>query len=126
VGNFDIDLDFGKVHEKKIIELLEGNGTIEVKTERDIWATTGNAVFEIMCNNKISGISATEAKWWCHVFTLDGDVKFILFIKVSKLRKLIKYLFLNDLAHIKMGGDNNKSKLVLVRVSELVRFSNKI
>mgnify|MGYP003660268583 CR=1 FL=1 len=126
MGNFDIDLDFGQVYEKKITKLLKGDGTIEVKTERDIWAETGNAVFEIMCNGKLSGISTTDARWWCHVFTVESDVKFILFIEVSKLRKLIKYLFLNDLAHIKMGGDNNKSKLVLVRVSELVRFSNKI
>ena len=30
---FDIDLDFGKVGEREVENLLEGNGKIEVKTE---------------------------------------------------------------------------------------------
>ena len=39
--NFDIDLEFGQVYEKKVQELLESKGKIEVKTERDTWLKTG-------------------------------------------------------------------------------------
>ena len=40
MGNFDVDLDFGQIHEEKVRKLFEGEGSIEVKTERDIWADT--------------------------------------------------------------------------------------
>ena len=42
MGNFDIDLNFGLIHEDKVREIFEGKGSIEVKTERDTWAKTGN------------------------------------------------------------------------------------
>ena len=51
---FDIDLDFGKVGERAVEEMLEGDGTIEVKTEREIWKTTGNIAIEIRCRGKLS------------------------------------------------------------------------
>ena len=47
MGNFDIDLDVGLVHEDKVRNIFEGKGSIEVKTERDIWTSTGNMVIEI-------------------------------------------------------------------------------
>ena len=56
---FDIDLDFGKVGEKAVEEMFEGDGSIEVKTERDIWKTTGNIAIEIRYRGKLSGISTT-------------------------------------------------------------------
>ena len=92
MGNFDIDLDFGKVYEEKVRKLFEGEGSIEVKTERDIWADTGNVAIEIRSRGKPSGISITDAKWWIQVFTIDGDVKFMLMFRVDKLRKAVKYM----------------------------------
>ena len=64
---FDIDLDFGKVGEKAVEEMLEGDGSIEVKNEREIWKTTGNIAIEIRCRGKLSGISTTTAKTWIHM-----------------------------------------------------------
>ena len=46
-SNFDIDLEFGEVWEERVRKIFENKGTIEVKTERDIWRTTGNIVIEI-------------------------------------------------------------------------------
>ena len=89
MGNFDIDLDFGQIYEQKIKELFEGDGSIEVKTERDIWADTGNMAIEIRSRGKPSGISTTDAKWWIHNFTIDGDIKFSMLFKVDKLRKAV-------------------------------------
>lgn len=126
MGNFDIDLDFGKIYEEKVRDLFEGDGSIEVKTERDIWASTGNMALEIRCRGKPSGLSITDAKWWIHVFTIDSDIKYMLALEVSKLRKIIKYMFIKDLAHIVNGGDGDESELVLAPISTLVGIVKKI
>lgn len=125
VNNFDIDLDFGQIYEKTVRDIFQGDGSIEVKTERDIWKTTGNVAFEIRYKGRPSGISITNAKWWCEVFTIDGDIKFIYLIETLKLRKIIKYLCLEtDLTKNVMGGDNNQSELVLIPIKELINCSS--
>ena len=53
-NKFDIDLQYGKVREGEIASMLQ-NEKIEVKTERDIWKTTGNIVVEFECRGKPSG-----------------------------------------------------------------------
>lgn len=125
MGNFDIDLDFGQIYEQKIKDLFEGDGSIEVKTERDIWADTGNMAIEIRSRGKPSGISITEAKWWVHNFTIDGDIKFSMLFKVDKLRKAVKYMYLNELASMIKGGDNNTSDLILAPISTLILLNKK-
>lgn len=125
MGNFDIDLDFGQIYEQKIKELFEGDGSIEVKTERDIWADTGNMAIEIRSRGKPSGISTTDAKWWIHNFTIDGDIKFSMLFKVDKLRKAVKYLYLNELASIVKGGDDNTSDIILAPISTLILLNKK-
>jgi hypothetical protein len=125
MGNFDVDLDFGKVYEEKIRELFEGEGSIEVKTERDIWADTGNMAIEVRSRGKPSGISTTDAVWWIHVFTIDNDLKFMLTFKVDKLRKAVKYMYLNELANMVKGGDDNTSDIVLAPISTLILLNKK-
>jgi|TARA_R100001510_G_scaffold12792_1_gene9979 hypothetical protein len=125
MGNFDIDLNFGQIYEEKIRELFEGEGSIEVKTERDIWADTGNIAIEIRSRGKPSGLSTTEAKWWIQVFTVDGDVKFMLMFRVDNLRKAVKYLYINELAPKINGGDDNTSELILVPISTLLLLNKK-
>ena len=125
MGNFDIDLNFGQIYEEKIRELFEGEGSIEVKTERDIWADTGNIAIEIRSRGKPSGLSTTEAKWRIQVFTVDGDVKFMLMFRVDNLRKAVKYLYINELAPKINGGDDNTSELILVPISTLLLLNKK-
>ena len=125
MGNFDIDLNFGQIYEEKIRELFEGEGSIEIKTERDIWADTGNIAIEIRSRGKPSGLSTTEAKWWIQVFTVDGDVKFMLMFRVDNLRKAVKYLYINELAPKINGGDDNTSELILVPISTLLLLNKK-
>ena len=126
MGNFDIDLDFGQIYEEKVRDIFEGDGSIEVKTERDIWASTGNMALEIRCRGELSGLSITDAKWWIHIFTIDGDMKYMLALQVSKLRKIIKYMFLNDLAHIIKGGDDDESQMVLAPIRLLIDIAKKV
>ena len=125
MGNFDIDLKFGQIYEEKIRKLFEGEGSIEVKTERDIWADTGNIAIEIRSRGKPSGLSITEAKWWIQVFTVDEDVKFMLMFRVDKLRKAVKYLYINELAPKINGGDDNTSELILIPISTLLLLNKK-
>ena len=124
MGNFDIDLDFGLMHEYEVKDIFEGKGSIEVKTERDIWTSTGNMVIEIACRNKPSGISITEAEWWCHLFTVDGEIKFIVMMKVKELKERIKELArTTNLIKKVNGGDDNASEMLLIPVKHLVGYS---
>ena len=86
-GNFDLDLNFGQIYEEKVRDIFEGDGSIEVKTERDIWQKTGNIAIEIRYRGKPSGISSTDAKWWIHILSNDNDIETALMFKVEKLKK---------------------------------------
>ena len=113
---FDIDLDFGKVGEKAVEEMLEGDGSIEVKTERDIWKTTGNIAIEIRYRGKLSGISTTTAKTWIHM--LDGGGGGFIF-PVKDLKDKIKKRKETGKLKLIMGGDDNASQLALLPIEEL-------
>ena len=122
MGNFDIDLNFGLIYEDKVRDIFQGKGSIEVKTERGMWSNTGNMAVEITCRGKPSGISITDAEWWCHLFTIDGNIKFIVMMKVTELKDRIKELAKLKLIKIVKGGDDMKSEIVLVPVDRLVGY----
>ena len=113
---FDIDLDFGKVGEKVVEEMFEGDGTIEVKTEREIWKTSKNIAIEIRCRGKLSGISTTTAKTWINM--LDGGGGGFIF-PVKDLRDKIKKRQENGKLRLVMGGDDNAAQLALLPIEEL-------
>ena len=113
---FDIDLDFGKVGEKVVEEMFEGDGKIEVKTEREIWKTSKNIAIEIRCRGKLSGISTTTAKTWIHM--LDGGGGGFIF-PVKELREKIKKRKQDGKLRLVMGGDDNAAQLALLPIAEL-------
>ena len=81
-------------------------------------------VIEIACRNKPSGISITEAEWWCHLFTVDGEIKFIVMMKVKELKERIKELArTTNLIKKVNGGDDNASEMLLIPVKHLVGYS---
>ena len=122
-GNWDIDLDFGKVGEQTLVDLLESDGSIEVKTERDEgnpkqWKTTGNIAIETSCNGKPSCISITKANHWIHALTDNGEFMGAFIFNVDKLRKKLKTMEKNGTLRVVQGGDNNASRLVLLPIKE--------
>tara|TARA_Y100001963_G_scaffold66303_1_gene92411 strand:- start:580 stop:975 length:396 start_codon:yes stop_codon:yes gene_type:complete len=119
--NFDIDLDFGKKGEKLILEIFEGNSSIEVKTERDKWLDTGNLVIEYRYKGNPSGISVTKAKWWIHILMLNGKMKFSFIFPVSVLKRKIKSMLADGTARTTMGGDDNMSSLILVPIKGVIK-----
>ena len=116
---FDLDLEYGKMGEEFVQKVMEGNTKIEVKTERDIWKTTGNIAIEIRCNGRPSGISTTEADTWVHLLAYNGIIEGGFLLKVRMIKDMIKKLHKSGSLNIKMGGDNNASQMVLLPIKEL-------
>ena len=111
-SDFRYDLKVGQLHEKMLADLLESK-TVEVK--RDFRASqTGRVFVEFFCRGKPSGISTTEADFWC--FILDGETAIML--PTSKLERLANKAADNN--QVVCGGDNNLSHGVLIEVADLV------
>ena len=121
-GNFDLDLNFGQIYEEKVRDIFEGDGSIEVKTERDIWQKTGNIAIEIRYRGKPSGISSTDAKWWIHILSNDNDIETALMFKVEKLKKKIKQMVMLGMARVVIGGDNDNSEIVLLPIDKITNI----
>ena len=118
---FEKDLDYGKIGEYWVDDALS-NGTVEVKTERDIWITTGNIAIEIRGRDgRLSGLSTTEADTWIQLLSVDGKVRGGFIIKVSDLKQRVKELHENGDAKIVMGGDDNATQMVLIPIDKLFK-----
>ena len=118
-NKFDLDLDFGKVGEKYIEQVFEGDGRIEVKTEKDILATTGNFAIEVRGREKLSGISTTDARTWIQLLSINNVIKGGFIMPVKQLKARIKELHANDEARLVMGGDDSESQMVLLPINKL-------
>ena len=116
---FDLDLKFGKMGEEFVAEVFEGNSKVEVKTERDIWKTTGNIAIEIRCNGKPSGLSTTESTVWVHLLAHNGVIEGGFLFKVDQIKEKIKTLHKEGNLKMVMGGDNNLSQMALLPIKEL-------
>ena len=68
------DMLYGKIGEEFTQKLFEGNTKIEIKTERDIWQTTGNVAIEMRYKGKPSGISTTTSSVWIHLLSIKGVI----------------------------------------------------
>ena len=111
---FDLDLKFGKLGEDFVKDIQDGNNKIEVKTERDIWKTTGNIAIEIRCRGKLSGLSVTEAQTWIHLLSWKNKIEGGYIISTDYLKRRIKELKESGEVKIVMGGDDNMSQMVLI------------
>lgn len=113
--SFDIDLLRGLNGEVEALDVLTGK--LEVKT--DFMAhKTGNLAIEIECNGKPSGIQTSTANWWLFNINYPDAKPVLLIMTLSRLRKLVtRYLHKNKFI---MGGDYNKSKLVLIPVQDVI------
>ena len=119
VKGFDLDLKFGKLGEDFVRDMQEGNNKIEVKTERDIWKTTGNIAVELRYNGSPSGISSTDSSIWVHLLSYNGVIEGGFMFKVDQLMDKIKKLHKQGDLKMVMGGDNNMSQMALLPISKL-------
>tara|TARA_R100000781_G_C4026098_1_gene108932 strand:+ start:86 stop:493 length:408 start_codon:yes stop_codon:yes gene_type:complete len=117
-SKFDIDLTLGEKYEDSLAELLTV-GKVEVKAEIDKWRETGNMAIEIRCNGKLSGLSVTKADHWCQVFAYKNEIKMVMIFPVKEIKRIVRELVDKKEARIVMGGDNDKSQLVLIPLDKL-------
>ena len=112
---FDLDLEYGQVREDKVAEMLQDK-KIEVKSERDIWQSTGNIAIEYECWGKPSGIKATESDYWFHNLCIGDDIFCSLVFDTKVLKKIVDKL---DTFKTVSGGDGNASRMYLVNLPKL-------
>ena len=116
-SNWDIDLKFGNKHEKKIGNLLGLKAEeVEVKTERDWWAKTGNICIEVERRGKPTGLSITKAKVWVHVLSKGDKQLMRLVFDVPVLKKLTEKFKDNW----KMVGDRKETKAILIPFKKII------
>lgn len=110
-SDFRYDLQVGQIYEKQFSELL--GSKIEIK--RDFKCLeTGNIYVEYESRGKRSGISTSEAEYWCYWLSDYHCV----FIKTETLKDLCrKYLNTN---RDKRGGDSNTSKGILLPLNDFI------
>jgi hypothetical protein len=113
---FDIDLQFGQQWEKYIDDLLNGSSKIEVKTEKDIWANTGNLAMEYQYKGHDSGLKVTESDIWIENFVKDGEIYFSMLFPTDKLKEVCNFVT----PRLTNGGDNNDSKLALYKIKAII------
>ena len=112
---FDIDLEYGKVREQLVADMLQDK-KIEVKSERDIWQKTGNIAIEYESYGKPSGINATESDYWFHNLCIGDDVFATVVFKTKNLKRIINNL---DYKRSVAGGEHNASKMYLLNLKKL-------
>ena len=110
-NDFKYDLKVGQTKEYEL-GLIFNSKKIEVKYDLQA-LKTGNVFVEYFSRGKKSGISITEADYYCFAF---GKI----FILVETLELKIKCRkYLNTKRDIK-GGDSNTSKGILLPIKELI------
>ena len=112
---FDIDLKYGKVREQMIVDMLQDK-KIEVKSERDIWQTSGNIAVEYESYGKPSGINSTESDYWFHNLCIGDETFATIVFETKNLKKIINNL---DYKRSVKGGDNNASRMYLLNIQRL-------
>jgi hypothetical protein len=109
---FEYDLKLGELGEKLLGEILT-NKKIEVKTDYGT-RRTGNIFIEYMSRDKPSGISKTEADFYCFVISNER----LILVETEKLKEICRPYIGSALDTV--GGDNKSSRGILLPVNELV------
>ena len=112
---FDLDLQYGKVREQRVAEMLQDK-KIEVKSERDMWVRTGNIAIEYECYGKPSGINATKSDYWFHNLCIGDETFATLVFDVPSLKRIIDNL---DEKRTVSGGDNGAARMYLLSLQKL-------
>ena len=112
---FDIDLEYGKVREQLVADMLQDK-KMEVKSERDVWQKTGNIAIEYESYGKPSGINATESDYWFHNLCIGEDIFATIVFDTTSLKRIINNL---DYKRSVSGGDNNASRMYLLNLQKL-------
>lgn len=107
-SDFRYDLEVGVGYENKLAGVL-GLEKERVEVKRDFKATsTGNIFVEYMSRGKKSGISTSDAEWYCYWLSEEH----LIFVTTKMLKALCRP-YLNTRRDV-VGGDSNTSKGILL------------
>ena len=110
-SDFRYDLEVGQVAEAELADTFE-NKKIEVK--RDLRAKkTGNIFIEYESRGKPSGLATTQSDFYCFVIE---DLHIML--PTSQLKDIARSYI--GTGRDVLGGDNNTSKGILLRLKDLI------
>jgi len=109
-NDFKYDLKVGQIKEEELGKILSEK-RIEVKYDLQA-LDTGNVYVEYESRGKRSGISTSEAEFYCFAF---GETFHLIETKLLKSR-CRKYI---NTKRDKRGGDSNTSKGILLPIKEL-------
>ena len=109
-NDFRFDLKVGQIKEVELGNIFS-DSTIEVKYDLQA-LKTNNVYVEYFSRGKKSGISTTEAEYYCFAF---GETFHLIKTQILKER-CRKYL---NSDRDKAGGDDNTSKGILLPIKEL-------
>jgi hypothetical protein len=112
-NDFKYDLKIGQLGERHISNILS-NKKIEVKTDFKA-LNTGNVFVEYESRNKKSGISTSEAEFYCFIISNEQ----LIIIETKLLKKKCRY-YLKTKRDV-IGGDLNTSKGILLPITELIK-----
>jgi hypothetical protein len=117
---FSQDLKFGKENEAKIVDMLE-NSSIEVKTERDMWANTGNIAIEIARGNlsNPTGLTLSKSDVWIQALSFKGEIVGFLCFSTQRLLSFVRWLYRAKKVKAIPMGDGLKTFGVLIPLSKL-------
>jgi len=110
-SDFRYDLKVGQTKEKALGEIFSG-ASVEIKYDMKA-NTTGNIFVEYESRGKASGISSSQAEWYCYCL---GDTYHL--IKASDLKERCRK-YLKTKRDVR-GGDSNTSKGILLPVKDLL------
>lgn len=121
---FDADLKFGEQGEKWLLWLGSDGAKVEVKTERDQWAKTGNIVFEFFCHRRgiKTGIASTEAEFWVQLLSLDNKIVGGFVWPTDKLKEFLRRVHKAPRAfgaRVLRGGDGKYAEMIVIPISQM-------
>ena len=132
-NKFDLDLQYGQKGERWLQWLGTDQAKVEVKTERDKWLTTGNAIFEFSSRGNPSGVAVTQADYWSHIFMEKDQAVMVFTFRTIELKDFLKLVYKNPAkygAELVKGGDidpktgEKTSGLIKLPISQLYKVSN--
>ncbi len=114
-NDFKHDLRVGQLKEEALGDIFNSS-TIEVKYDQRAYHT-GNIFVEYESRGKPSGLSTTEAEYYCYVLSSDiGDTFHLM--KTSIIKNKCRAYFKTKRDTV--GGDSNTSKGILLPIKELL------
>jgi hypothetical protein len=121
-SKFDLQLSDALINERRLATIFSAAKIekIELKSETWLWERTGNICIEYQQNGKPSGISVTDADYWVHELSRDGDALCYLMFPINRLKELARAAYADGRYH-QGGGDGGRFCNVLIPLSEILK-----